>query len=115
MKLGLTVIASLLLALSGTVASADPRLGEPLLGLRVNSDGITYYVYSGGCTEKSDFEVNILKSSPIQLQLIRLKPDICEVYVPDGVEIFFGWDEVGLQKGMPFRVNNPLQSFTVPG
>jgi hypothetical protein len=115
MKRLLTGIFSLLLALSNTAASAEPTAEEALLGLRVSSKGITYYVYSGGCTQKSDFQVYSLESYPVQLLLVRTKPDVCKVYVPDGVKIFFRWDEVGLQQGMPFRVKNLLNSFTVPG
>lgn len=115
MKHLMTGIISLLLAASTTSAAAQATGEESLLGLRVTSKGIAYYVYSGGCTDKSDFQVYMLESYPVQLQLVRTKPDVCKVYVPDGVKIFFRWDEIGLQPGMPFRVRNPLQSFTVPG
>ncbi len=115
MKRVLTGIFSLLLTLSNTSASAEAKSEESLLGLRVTSQGIAYYVYSGGCTKKSDFQVYALESYPVQLQLVRTRADHCKVLVPDGVKIFFSWDEIGLQAGMPFRVINPLQSFTVPG
>ncbi|HYX33881.1 MAG: hypothetical protein M3Q07_08230 [Pseudobdellovibrionaceae bacterium] len=117
MKFALTGFCSLSLLLSmTTMASAHPEAirQEALLGLRVGSKGITYYVYSGGCTVKNDFQVYTLESYPPQLQLTRLKADNCKVLVPDGEEIFFTWDEVGLQKGMPFKVLNPLQAFVVP-
>lgn len=115
MKRTRTGIVSLFLALFSSMAAAEPAIEESLLGLRVSSKGISYFVYSGGCTQKSDFQVYVLESYPVQLQLVRLKPDVCKVLVPDGVRIFFRWDEIGLQKGMPFRINNPVQAFTVPG
>lgn len=93
-----------LLALANTSALAELKLEEPLLSLRVTSKGIAHYVYSGGCTKKSDFQVYVLESYPVKLQLVRTKPDVCKVYLPDGVKIFFSWDEIGMDAGMPFRV-----------
>jgi hypothetical protein len=115
MKFALTGLVSMLISFT---AAAMPHQAiskqDALLGLRVGSQGITYYVYSGGCTKKSDFQVYILESYPPQLQLARLKPDHCKGLVPDGETIFYTWEEVGLQKGMPFKVRNPLESFVVP-
>jgi hypothetical protein len=116
MKHRLTGIVPVLFALNTSVMAASiPQQQEALLGLRVTSKGLSYYVYSGGCTKKDDFTVNVMESYPPQLQLKRLKADDCKGLVPDGLEIFYSWEELGLPKGMPFKVLNPLKDFVVPG
>ncbi|WP_141733308.1 hypothetical protein [Oligoflexus tunisiensis] len=114
MKFVSTVLGALLLPFSSAMADLQPPRQEPLLGLRVSSKGITYFVYTAGCTQKSDFEVYTLESYPPQLNLVRIKPDTCDAYVPDGKAIFYRWEEVGLPRGFPFKVNNPVQNFVVP-
>jgi hypothetical protein len=97
------------------MGSTPQQQPEALLGIRVTTQGLSYYVRSGGCTTKADFTVYVMESYPPQLLLKRLKPDYCKGLAPDGVEIFFRWEELGLPKGMPFKVLNPLRDFVVPG
>jgi hypothetical protein len=113
MKFVSTVLGMLLLPVSTAMADVQPKQ-ESLLGVRVSSKGITYFVHSSGCTKKSDFELYTLESYPPQLNLVRIRPDPCDAYVPDGQAIFYRWEELGMPRGFPFKVNNPVQNFVIP-
>ncbi len=91
-------------------------LAEPLLGLTYSGDGLEFQVPSTGCTEKSHFVMQRLSpESQItsQLLLIRVVPDYCDAYIPFGVRIFYGYEELGLKEGDPFTILNPLSNYRV--
>lgn len=81
---------------------------EPLLGVQVTQTGIEFQVISGGCTEKKDFAIGWLESSPPQLQLIRIRKDDCKMNMPLGTSIQFSWEDLGLQSGVKFTISNPI-------
>ena len=96
-----------------TINTPAPNI-EPLLGLVIRRSGITFQVPSSGCTEKSDFTVEVLESFPLQLRLIRLEEDPCDAFEPLGTRIRFSYKELGMQRGDKFRVVNPLGTAEVP-
>jgi hypothetical protein len=80
---------------------------EEILGVRVGPRGIAFQVHSGGCTAKEDFDVRIMESFPLQLELVRMEPDLCEAYVPYGKTIRFSYRELRLGDGDQFIIVNP--------
>jgi hypothetical protein len=73
-----------------------------------------FQVESSGCTQKSDFEVVIMESYPMQLSLERINQDPCDAYIPLGERIFFSYRELGVTPGSELMVVNPLGKIVVP-
>jgi len=103
-----------LLVPSGNLAQ-EPETGtvEELLGLQVGADGVTFQVFSGGCTTIEDFRIERFASDPIQLLLVRVVPDLCEAYLPYGTTIRYSYESLGLDNGQRFRVLNPMAPIQV--
>jgi hypothetical protein len=87
---------------------------ESLLGVLFQRSGITFQVQSNGCTQKSDFRIEVIDSYPLQLHLIRIHPDPCDAYLPLGTRIYFKYGELGIVPGDALRVVNPLGTVVVP-
>lgn len=84
---------------------------EPLEAVRkVDFDGqrLNVVVGSNGCTEASSFEVRIKDGDPAELTLTRRSPDLCKALVPEGKTVSWTYEELGLERGQPVRVLNPL-------
>lgn len=108
------VIGFLSACLFSSIAIANPsEVSESLFGLSPGPQGLSFQVYSGGCTDKEDFQVRILESFPMQLELIRINPDYCRAYIPYGVDITYSWEDLGLRAGDKFTVINPLRITTI--
>ncbi|MEA3277428.1 MAG: hypothetical protein U9Q81_19525 [Pseudomonadota bacterium] len=86
---------------------------EEIMGMYVHQRGIAFQVYSGGCTTKDDFTLNVLESNPVQLLLVRDTPDPCDAYLPYGRVIGFSYAELGLPEGQEFIIINPHRVMTV--
>lgn len=108
----LTLVA--LLVPSGNLAQ-EPETGtvEELFGLQVGPEGVTFQVFSGGCTTIEDFRIERFASDPIQLLLVRVVPDLCEAYLPYGTTIRYSYESLGLDTGQRFRVLNPMAPIQV--
>lgn len=102
-----------ILATIPVTMSPRPEL-EALHGVLFGRTGIIFQVTSSGCTQKSDFDVVIMESYPLQLRLNRLNPDPCDAYVPLGKRVFYSYHELGLVPGSELRVVNPLGKTVVP-
>jgi hypothetical protein len=101
--------------LASIPVSVTPRQDlEPLLGVIFLKSGIVFQVTSTGCTQKSDFDLQVLESYPLQLRLIRINPDLCDAYIPLGERIFYSYSELGLLSGTKLSVMNPLGTAVVP-
>ncbi|MBD7941130.1 hypothetical protein [Brevundimonas guildfordensis] len=77
---------------------------------RVDFDGqrLNVVVGSNGCTETASFEVKIQDGDPAELTLARRAPDLCKALAPEGVTISWTYAELGLERGQPVRVLNPI-------
>lgn len=104
----------IILSLALSVSSMAQAAGEKIMGVTINDLGIQYQVYSGGCTSKKDFTVQILESNPVQLVLERNKVDACEAYLPYGTLIQFTWKELGLANGAEAIIKNDLATVQSP-
>ncbi len=93
------------------VTDAGPTRAEALEAVRkVDFDGqrLNVVVGSNGCTETSSFEVKIKDGDPAELTLTRRTPDLCKALVPEGVTVSWTYAELGLERGQPVRVLNPI-------
>jgi len=81
---------------------------EELLGFGVDAVGVIFQVPSSGCTDKDSFKVESLETDPVQLRLVRIKEDICELQSPWGTKVKYSYDELSLEKGQKFSIYNPL-------
>ena len=77
---------------------------------KVDFDGqrLNVVVGSNGCTEASSFEVRIKDGDPAELTLTRRSPDLCKALVPEGKTVSWTYEELGLERGQPVRVLNPI-------
>lgn len=93
------------------VADQGTTRAEALEAVRkVDFDGqrLNVVVGSNGCTETSSFEVKIKDGEPAELTLTRRTPDLCKALVPEGVTVSWTYAELGLERGEPVRVLNPI-------
>ena len=81
---------------------SESRSVETLHGLAVTEKKVTITVTSNGCTDKSDFKIEVQESLPPIVTFIRVKPDNCRA-ISRSVDICFSLKEVGTTK---FKVAN---------
>jgi hypothetical protein len=95
-------------------APAAPERLESILEFRATGELLQFRVYSGGCTQAEHFHVRVeRRDGQAELTLIRLVPDNCKGHFPQGTEISFGYDTVGLDRTDAIRLVNPIQSRSV--
>ena len=76
-------------------------LGDDILVIRVPSNG---------CTQKLDLTLDVRRRrGETQVTLGRSRDDYCRAIVPNGVEIPFGFEELGVRAGANVTVTNPIQ------
>lgn len=92
---------------------------EQLLGVSVDETGITFQVTSNGCTSREDFHFQVeevlQEMSPMlpayehhyYITVTRVRPDLCEVFLPYGARVTLTFEELGIQFGK-FHVTNPI-------
>jgi len=104
------LVMALLLVFSGNVFAEE---AEEIMGYTTSEKGVTFQVFSGGCTDKEHFEVLVMESFPLQLRLMRNKPDLCLAHLPYGTKITFSWDDLSLQRGDQFTIANKTGTLSV--
>jgi hypothetical protein len=82
---------------AGLVQAAE----EVVYGTELTQDNLEFQVASGGCTEKKDFKIDVVKGitglPPYLVTLNRINSDNCKMLVPEGVSIKYTRKEVGLE------------------
>lgn len=91
-----------------TVAEAAPA-GEALRAARFDGAALVVRVDSNGCTHASDFSVSVTDGDPARISLVRNNPDHCKALVPDGVELRWSYEQLGLEAGTAARIENALK------
>lgn len=83
---------------------------EVLRAVRFEPGALVVQADSNGCTEASSFAVEVSEGDgPTRLTLTRQSPDVCKVMVPDGVELRWTFEELGLKPGSAVAVTNPVR------
>jgi hypothetical protein len=96
-----------------TLVRVPDRL-EEILGIQIRRHGLVFQVPSSGCTDKTDFEVDVFEGSVLRVLLIRPRPDPCRVVEPLGTKVHFSYRELGLEPSEEFVVINPRAPVLVP-
>lgn len=111
MNTRLIVLLAFLLLVPAAALSADAAqdtgVVEHLYGMQVGPEGVTFQVFSGGCTTKEHFRIERFTADPVQLLLIRVVPDLCEAFRPYGTTLTYSYESLGLENGQRFIVLNP--------
>ncbi len=89
---------------------ALPGQVEPVHAAAIARDEAVFWVTSNGCTAKEDIRPIVRASSdgPI-ITLRRIKEDRCLQTLPDGAEVRWSFEELGLPPGSRLSVESPYQ------
>ncbi len=103
-------LALLLLARGPCTAAASPDL-EEVMAVEATNAGVTLTVPTGGCTQKSDFEVSSspIKNGQASVEFRRLFRDTCKGFFPEGLKLQFTWADLKLPEGTKLTVKNPIE------
>ncbi len=87
-----------------------PGQVEPVHAAVIARDEAVFWVTSNGCTAKEDITPVVRDSyeGPI-ITLRRIKEDRCRETLPDGAEMRWSFEELGLAPGSRLSVENPYQ------
>ncbi len=87
-----------------------PGQVEPVHAAAIARDEAVFWVTSNGCTAKEDITPVVRSSSdgPI-ITLRRIKEDRCRETLPEGTEVRWSFEELGLAPGSRLSVENPYQ------
>ncbi len=85
---------------------------ENILGIEMVDDKLNIRVHSNGCTSKESFKVNVIKGftglPPYILEVYRVKPDWCRMYVPNGIVLEYTLAELGIEPNADFHLSNKI-------
>lgn len=83
---------------------------EPVHAAAIARDEAVFWVTSNGCTAKEDITPVVRSSSdgPI-ITLRRIKEDRCRETLPEGTELRWSFEELGLAPGSRLSVESPYQ------
>lgn len=84
-------------------------LGEPLYAASFTRDGVVVRVNSNGCTKKEDFRAwTERRGGRPGLRFERVREDRCRALVPGGVDLVFGYEELGIDPRQEVTFVNPF-------
>jgi hypothetical protein len=100
------------LSLNWQCAGAEPAHLAELLATETTDAGLSVTVPTGGCTQKSDFEVTAraAKNGRASVEIRRLKRDSCKGNFPEGLKLVFTWDDLKLPANTKLGVKNPVNA-----
>jgi len=82
---------------------------ETIYGVALEKGELVVRVASNGCTKAEDFKVEAnRRDSGAVITLTRERPDLCRALAPEGKEVRFDLDGLGVQSTDKIRVRNPL-------
>lgn len=87
-----------------------PGRVEPVHAAAITADEAVFWVTSNGCTAKEDITpvVRATSDGPI-ITLRRIREDRCRERRPEGTEVRWSFEELGLVRGSRPSVENPYQ------
>lgn len=95
---------------AGVQSAGLPGQIEPVHAAVIAQNQAAFWVSSNGCTEKADIQPVVRETSdgPI-ITLRRIKEDRCREVRPEGVEMRWSFEELGLAANARPSVENPYQ------
>ena len=84
---------------------------ETVVAARIDRDRFVVRVASNGCTDSTSFAIDLTPADDgwTDVALRRQRPDLCKALVPDGVELSWHIDQLGLEPGAKVRLVNPTR------
>lgn len=83
---------------------------EPIHAAAIGQDQAVFWVSSNGCTDKADLTPVVRQTGDASvITLRRIKEDRCTDARPEGVEMRWSFQELGLAPGARVSVENPYQ------
>jgi hypothetical protein len=106
-----TLVATLL-TMAAITAQAQQDTGvEVLMGAQIHQNSVKILVHTGGCTWKESFIIkknyNALSDSTA-VTFVRVIPDNCEAYIPQGRVLTFSREELRLRANSKLTLANPI-------
>ncbi len=92
--------------------SQDTKHGwDPaILGAVIGDQSLEITAPSNGCTEKSSLDLGVEKKhNNFYIHVNRTKQDYCKANLPDGVEIEYTFQELGIPSGATVQVKNKIR------
>lgn len=91
--------------------SADlPGQLEAIHAAAIGQNQAVFWVSSNGCTSKDDLTAVVRRTGDASvITLRRIREDRCGVVQPQGVEMRWSFEELGIQPGGRVSVENPYQ------
>lgn len=83
---------------------------EPIHAAAIGPDQAVFWVSSNGCTSKDDLTAVVRRAGDASvITLRRIKEDRCDAVQPQGVEMRWSFEELGIEPGGRVSVENPYQ------
>lgn len=84
---------------------------EPVHAAAIAQDEAVFWVSSNGCTAKADLTPVVVRrdGDASVISLRRIKEDRCHDPRPEGLEVRWTFQEMGLEPGAQVSVENPYQ------
>ena len=83
---------------------------EPIYAAALTGDVALIRVSSNGCTRKEDLYPQVSRSAGLMVLTVRrTQADSCNQPVPEGMEMQWTFDELGVARGTVLTVANPLK------
>ena len=84
---------------------------ETVRAARIDNGRLVVRVESNGCTDAADFAVDVTAGDDgwTDLTLRRTDPDLCKALVPDGVDVAWTFEDLGIESGAKARLVNPTR------
>ncbi|RZJ39929.1 MAG: hypothetical protein EON86_13450 [Brevundimonas sp.] len=91
-------------------AEVLPGQIEPIHAAAIGQDQAVFWVSSNGCTQKADLTAVVRQAGGGSvITLRRINEDRCTRSQPQGVEMRWSFEELGLAPGSRVSVENPYQ------
>ncbi len=83
-----------------------------LLVAETTDAGLSVTVPTGGCTQKSDFEIkaSTVSNGGASVEIRRLRKDTCKGNFPEGLKLVFTWDDLKLPANTKLGVKNLINA-----
>jgi len=120
-RLALSLIALVGASIGGCSSLNDPgtdgmtvktQFGLPALrAAEVGPLGVAINIDSNGCTSKDTIEADVDQDGVNEYEIAfdRTREDNCEAYMPDGVQLRWSLDELGIPADAKVRVLNRIE------
>ena len=83
---------------------------DGIYGAEISGDKLLLRVPSNGCTDKDSFktDIDLLEEQEYALKVTRVKDDNCKAFLPEGVSMEYGFEELRVPAGARITILNPL-------